>query len=318
MTQEQLNDDVYGLIDEANFARRLGQSAEDVSAALAGYPLPALGYRRLRETEKPGFYQGMIDRLRVMQLTQGVQSNPDNWQGEWAKVLDRVRRDGVSLESLRPDYYNFESLRLDQDYVFSDDPAFEQHFYLAVLRCLFARYVPGAARVTDLGCGAGASLYLLAEMFPEIELCGCDWAEPSKEIVALIGAAVGRSIEARNINMNTMAGWGNVPIDGETAVTTLHAMEQLGKNFEPLLDGLMARRPQIVIHLEPLAELYDPENLADKIALTYHRQREYLEGYLPRLHGLQAAGEIEILEERRLFFGSLWHEAYGVLVWRPL
>jgi hypothetical protein len=73
-----------------------------------------------------------------MQLTQGVQTNPDNWLGEWTKVLDRVRRDGVSLETLRPDYYDFESLRLDQDYVFSDDPAFEQQIYVAVLCCLFA------------------------------------------------------------------------------------------------------------------------------------------------------------------------------------
>jgi hypothetical protein len=44
----------------------------------------------------------------------------------------------------------------------------------------------------------------------------------------------------------------------------------------------LALRPKIVIHLEPLAELYDPDNLADRIPQTYHRQREYLEWYLPR------------------------------------
>ncbi len=85
--------------------------------------------------------------------------------------------------------------------------------------------------MTDLGCGASTSLYLLAKMFPEIELCGCYWEEPSQEIVSLIGEAVGRPIDAVNLNMNTMAGWEIVPIDGETAVTTLHAMKQLERNF---------------------------------------------------------------------------------------
>ncbi len=82
MTQEQLSDDVYGLIDAADLARRLGRRTADVSTVLRDNPLPPLGYRRLREAEKAGFYQGLIDRLRVMQLTQGVQTNPDNWRGE--------------------------------------------------------------------------------------------------------------------------------------------------------------------------------------------------------------------------------------------
>lgn len=55
MTHEQLSDDVYGLIDAADLARRLGRSTEDVSTVLRDNPLPPLGYRRLREAEKPVF-----------------------------------------------------------------------------------------------------------------------------------------------------------------------------------------------------------------------------------------------------------------------
>jgi hypothetical protein len=50
----------------------------------------------------------------------------------------------------------------------------------------------------------------------------------------------------------------------------------------------------------------------------YHRKRGYLSGFLPRLKSLEAEGRITILEAKRMFFGSLYHEGYSFVVWRPL
>lgn len=311
------SDAIYSKITGDDLAVRLDLAPADVARAIGETGLPPLGYRRLREDERLEFYRTMIDRLAVMALAEGVQSRPDNWQTEWGRVLETVRREGISLSALRPAYYDFESLRLDGDFAFTDDPAFEHHFYIAVLKCLFTRYLTGIPKITDLGCGTASSLFLLSEMFPDAALCGCDWATPSQEIIAIMSEHFSREIGAVNFDMGTLAGGEAVPIDGDTAVITLHAMEQLGRNFEPLLGMLIEQRPRLVLHLEPLVELYDTDDMFDQIAHTYHRQREYLEGYLPRLQQLAVTGDIEILQERRLKFGSLWHEAYSVLVWRP-
>ena len=45
---------------------------------------------------------------------------------------------------------------------------------------------------------------------------------------------------------------------------------------------------------------------------------EYLFGFLPRLKNLAALRKIEIMEIRRLYFGSLYHEGYSYVAWRPL
>ena len=69
--------------------------------------------------------------------------------------------------------------------------------------------------------------------------------------------------------------------------------------------------------MEPLCELYDPDNLVDYVAYRYHKQRGYLDGYLTRLRQLEAEGRIEILKTQRVYFGNLYHEGYSFIAWRP-
>jgi hypothetical protein len=60
-----------------------------------------------------------------------------------------------------------------------------------------------------------------------------------------------------------------------------------------------------------LIELYE-DNLLDYLAVQYHRKRGYLEGYL----GAVIDSGAEIIELKRNNFGSLYHDAYSVLVWK--
>jgi SAM-dependent methyltransferase len=253
-----------------------------------------------------------------MKQADGQETELKIWRSEWRHVRDRVVAEGVSLETLRPDYFRFQTLRLDGEYVFIDDPLFEHQIYIAILRLLFTKYLLAFSKVIDLGCGTGTSLYLLSQVIPKVELFGCDWVPESQEIVHAIGHTSGASITGLNFNMKTVEGHEAIPIDPESAVITLHSMEQLGSDFEAVLDLLLTEKPKLVLHLEPLVELYDEENLFDQFAATFHRQRNYLDGYLTRLRELATQGRVEIIEERRFQFGSTWHEAYSLLVWQPL
>lgn len=117
--------------------------------------------------------------------------------------------------------------------------------------------------------------------------------------------------------MLTLEGKDQVVIDENTAVITMHSMEQLGTSFSPMMKYLVEVRPKIIIHLEPIIELYDSSNLFDVLAIKYHKKRNYLDGFLTALRKLQGEGAIDIMVEKRLRFGSMFHEGYSLIAWKP-
>jgi hypothetical protein len=125
-------------------------------------------------------------------------------------------------------------------------------------------------------------------------------------------------IEGHRFNMLVADGWDGADIDAGTAVLTVHALEQLSTGWRPFLDYLLARRPGLCLHVEPLLELYDEHHPLDALASRYHRKRRYLEGFLPAVEALEAEGRAEILARRRTSFGGLHHESFSLLAWRPL
>ena len=105
-------------------------------------------------------------------------------------------------------------------------------------------------------------------------------------------------------------------IDDCSAVFTIGAMEQLGKNYEPFLQFLLEKRFSICINIEAIYELYDQSSLFDYVTAKYLERRGYLQCYLPQLRQLEAEGRIEIIKTQRTF-GGLYNDAYSYIVWKP-
>ena len=106
-------------------------------------------------------------------------------------------------------------------------------------------------------------------------------------------------------------------LEPDSVVFTFCALEQVGARFNTFIDWLVTQRPRMVIHMEPVEEFYDDQNLFDYMALKYHRHRGYLTGLQPHIASLAAAGEAVIHHQRRLGLGSLFHEGFNLLVWSP-
>ena len=241
-------------------------------------------------------------------------SGVERWEEGWAEVRARVTREGVSEATLSPQYFRHQTLRLHGRYIRTRSASFEPKLYRAIKSVLFSDYLARVPRAVEFGCGTGLNLFQLHKLFPKMSLVGSDWARPSQELVSLIADATGADMKGVHFNMRTLEGHESIPIDGTTAVLTLHAMEQLGRDFAPFIDYLIAAKPKLALHLEPIVELYDPAKPFDADAIAYHRKRGYLEGFLP---ALRARSDIEIVETRRLGFGAIFHEAYSLIVWKP-
>lgn len=275
-----------------------------------------LHYRTPTSTEVQDIRRQVVGALAHPKLARAGSDRLAQWEHGWQEILNRVRANGYQPELLTPQYFQHRVLRFRGRYIVADVVDFEFRLYEILRRVLFSNYLKGCERLVEFGCGTGINLLLLSELFPNMSLIGCDWAQPSQELIKIIGGAIGHNLTGIRFDMFAPPDNGLI-INTDTAVITMHALEQLGDKFRPFIDYIRAARPGICLHVEPVAELYDVSDPFDKVALDYHMKRNYLSGFLTNLHDLETNGEIDLIEVRRIGFGSLHHEAYSLVVWRP-
>ena len=90
------------------------------------FPFPSLGYRVLRGPKRDRVVRNVLDLIAEGKLRAAGANDPANWLRGWGRIRDIVRDQGVSLETLSPQYHKpLPACRLGGDYVESDDPQFE-------------------------------------------------------------------------------------------------------------------------------------------------------------------------------------------------
>ena len=94
-------------------------------------------------------------------------------------------------------------------------------------------------------------------------------------------------------------------------------MEQLGSDYKKFLRFLIEKKPSIVINVETIYELYNPNLLFDYVSLRYLSARNWLKGYYSDLLELEKEELIKIHDVRRTF-GSFFHDGYTFIVWEPI
>lgn len=299
-------------LDVERFAAMVGASSGGLPAAcIKVIEEGPLGFTVPDERERDVLLLAALRGGEVADLGVSGPHRAADWERGWDENLREFEAAGLAPAALVPKYNHHRVLRLGGRHVRVADTGFEYTVYTALRHYYFQRYFAGLERVVEFGCGTGTSLLQLAGMFPELQLCGLDWATSSQQILARLSAAAGRPIEGRRFDM--FAPSGDVGLAGPVGVLTSAAMEQLGRDHGPLLDFLLQGQPQICLHIEPLLELYDPASMFDEVARRYHERRNYLHGFLPRLQQLEEEGKVEILELRRTGFGSFFHEGYSIL-----
>lgn len=238
------------------------------------------------------------------------------WESGWNVHRKAFLRNG-DTSTLKPKFLKERvPMRWNGHYIRSDNPAFE-HDFLDVLRAwLISSYLASNDPIYEFGCGTCETLLAIAEAFPQKRLRGLDFTKSAAALATDLGSRMHRQIEGCVFDLGHPDY--SVALERDAAVLTLVTIEQLASKFEPFLSYLLHWRPSICMHVEPIAELYDEDNAFDARALRFHRKRRYSEGFLPALQELERQGKVKLLHVKRCGFGSLFHEGYSIIVWRPL
>jgi SAM-dependent methyltransferase len=293
-----------------------GYRLEDIASATGLDPASInLNYERASRNQIEGFIEKTRILIETNLSTRSSTENQRVFEAGWGENLALCRKNGVSTASLRPLYARrWEMIRYNNTLVLPENPhVFEDLLHVSVALS-FRHYLSAINPVYEFGCGTARFLYLLGSFFPEKELYGLDWSESSVDLIKLI-AQSGRKIQGHRFDMlNPELDYS---IKKDAGVFTIGALEQLGNRFGPFLGYLLAQKPAIVVHHEPIIEFYDANLPLDQIAIDYHRKRGYLDGYLTELRRLEADGKLRILKAQRTYYGDGYHESASLVVWQP-
>ena len=239
----------------------------------------------------------------------------DDWRRGWAENLQEFLSAGGDLKALAPkDWHGDRPLRYKEDYIISNSNSFERDFTLVFKHWLYRKYFRDYENIYEFGCGTGHNLVIMAEIFPEKRLFGMDWVAESQELLSAIAGKYAWHIEGAQFDFFKPDY--KLEILPRSLVYTSSALEQLGGAFGSFLDYLLAKKPDMCVNVECMAEYYDENKLYDYVALRYHKKRNYLDGFLTRLRELEKEKAITIIATKRTGFGSLYHEGYMYVIWK--
>lgn len=308
------------IVSKEHVAGKFDMSVSELDSLLGSAAWPNLNYRIMQDQERDDVMLGILQRIDEGKMR--VVGGDDNavWIKGWGEILEHVEKNGFSPDILRPQYFDHHRImRFDGEYIDGGDANFVYEYDQLLRRLTLSKYLKGQTKVVELGCGTGTSQLMLADILPEAELIASDWSPPSQGIVNAIADYKKRKIKPVCFNMLTLEGWDELEIDSQSAILTVHALEQLGGNCGALMEKLLAAKPKLCVHLEPVEEFYeDDKTLFDYLGQKFHTTRNYLQGWLSALIQHEQAGKVEIIDTRRLAFGDRYHEAYNVICWKPL
>jgi len=316
------------LLAEPNAAARCDDRLEprDFIAAFGEAPSPYVAarirdydfrYRRLEAAEHDACLRQIADVLRNGGHAPAGEVRFASWNDGWAAHLGQVAED-FRFSSLVPGYFGkYPVLRWQRQFIAPRDREFEYRSLSVIEDWLFDKYLRHADNVYEFGCGTGHNLFRVRAVNPAAALWGLDWTPASQEILARLNRlGIDRNLFGHRFDLFAPdQGFSLAP---GAAVVTVAALEQTGERFRPFVDYLLRQKPALCIHIEPIAELLDPDHPLDSLSLAYFRHRNYLSGFLDHLRLQEAEGRLKIQMARRTSIGSLFIDGYSVVVWSPV
>ncbi len=266
--------------------------------------------------ERDAYIKKIVSILLEQNIICSGRQRIEHWERGWAENLEKITSN-PDFESIIPKYFGkYDIVRLNQKFIKPASKNFEYNMLGVILDWVFDKYIRDASLIYEFGCGTGYHLVRAREVNPTANLWGLDWTESSQKIIKKLALKMNDTklfahrFDFFNPDMNFL-------FEKDAVVYTVASLEQVGTEFDKFITYLLSNKPKLCIHVEPIAELLDENNLLDYLSIKYFKKRNYLDGFLTYLRQLESKGDIKILQAQRTYIGSFFIEGYSVVVWIP-
>lgn len=272
-----------------------------------------LDYYDLTETEYNDY---LIDVISVLtrDITQSGEHRITEWENGWGENLKNFLNSKDTFD-LIPKYHSKRKyVRWMKQIISPVNKKFDYNIHTIFVDSIMSHYLKDCSAIFEFGCGPGYHLLRLNDAMPGKNYWGSDWTQASQQIIKQINSNTGTNINA--VNFNFFSPNREFVFPENCGIYTVAALEQVGDKFKDFVDYILEKRPAICVHLEPIDELLNKDELLDFLSIKYFRKRNYLNGFLPYLEQLEKLGKIEIIKKQRIFTGSYFIEGHSLVVWK--
>ena len=305
-------------LNESDFARLFNVSEGEFDNECISYIQNAnFEYTEMNSNDRDGTMLDILKKLETGNFQKAGKEGKVRWDKGWTENLNNFIESNYDPRQLIPKYVRPDQpLRLFRNYVTSKNDYLELDFYTVLRLWLFKNYCNDCKTIYEFACGPAYNIYMLAKLYPDKKIWGLDWADSAVNLVNLLSDKFNMNVAGQSFDMFS-PDYG-FDLEKNSVVVTLGGLEQLGTNFKPFIRYLLNKSPQKIIHIEPIFELYDEDNIVDYLAMKFHSQRNYLLGMLPFIKELEKNEEIVIRKIQRIYFGSLYHDGWSMTIYSPV
>lgn len=273
-------------------------------------------YTYLSGNERDAVILDVLKRIDSGDFSVSGEHRKKDWEIGWQENLDQFINSNYDVDALIPKFIRPRPLlRIQQKYAQANDAKFEWNFYQVYRYAFFSLFFSSVDSIYEFGCGPGYNFVPLSKQFPSKRFYGLDWAQSAVELVNKLAKTL--DIHLKGLPFDFYHPNPELELDSNSGILTICGLEQVGRQYDDFLNFLLEKKPTVCVHMEPWLEAYDEENIVDYLAIRYHQKRNYLNGFYTRLFELEEQGLISIIHKKRAFFGSLFHEGYSMIAWKP-
>jgi hypothetical protein len=276
----------------------------------------SLEYFDITNAESDACIKKIVAALIDKNLVKAGEHRFAQWEIGWKENLKKLI-ESQDIDSIIPNYFGkYDYVRINRKFVKPASKVFEYRTLCVIVDWLSDKYMREVDAIYEFGCGTGYHLLRTRKVNLTAALWGLDWAPASQEIInqiaskGIISKLYAHRFDYFNPDMDFQ-------LANNSIVYTVASLEQVGTKFKKFVNYLIKNKPKLCIHVEPISELLDENNLIDYLSIEYFKKRNYLHGFLTYLRKLENDDEIKILQAQRTFVGSLFIEGYSVVVWTP-
>lgn len=274
-------------------------------------------YRKPTQKERDRFIKKILEILLDQSIEPVGKHRRPKWEKGWSENLSKYKKAAV-IKNLSPMYFGkYDCIRWNQNFIIPLSKNFEANSLGLIQDWLFDLYLRQAKTVYEFGCGTGHNLLRLRTINKKAVLWGLDWTKSSQKLIDRIQQA-NPDPKLRSHNFDFFKPDYSFKLDKESVVLTIASLEQTGHEFKKFINYLVKEKPKLVIHIEPVYELLDKNNVFDYLSLKYFQKRNYLWGLLDYLRRLETQKKIKIIRAQRTYLGSLFIDGYSIIVWQTI